>query len=307
MKTLKIMTGLIVILLLIKSIAFPQTLIPPFRIGGTVTADGVLLSQSTDDGYTFEVTRQDGSSYMPPAEDTDGLNEYNVYYIDIPISDILNQPDGAMPGETAKIHAFYNNEELVITSPPNGEFKVGNSGDLPLSLNIIAHTKPQLIYPSYGQECLRTTEQFIWRKSTDPNRDQFKYKLQVCEDTEFTTGCISKENLSYINSKYFYYAGIGPWIFLFGTGLFGSYCKKRKLALLIIMLVITAMFLVSCGSTSEDNGTCEHPSVPNVDTQNEIVHEISGLKSGTTYYWKVIVTDEHNSSVHSETRSFTTQ
>jgi len=37
----------------------------PARIFGTVTVDGAVLTQDTDDGYTFEVTREDGTSYVP--------------------------------------------------------------------------------------------------------------------------------------------------------------------------------------------------------------------------------------------------
>ena len=57
------------------------------RIGGTVTVDGTALEQDADEGYTFEVTRYDGTSYDPAAEDTDGLNDSDWYLIDIPIYD----------------------------------------------------------------------------------------------------------------------------------------------------------------------------------------------------------------------------
>ena len=33
------------------------------RIFGTVTVDGTVLTQDTDEGYEFEVTREDGTSY----------------------------------------------------------------------------------------------------------------------------------------------------------------------------------------------------------------------------------------------------
>ena len=41
----------------------------PARIGGTVTVDGVQLTQSHHAGYTFVVTRPDGTPYTPQARD----------------------------------------------------------------------------------------------------------------------------------------------------------------------------------------------------------------------------------------------
>ncbi len=282
----------------------------PFRVGGTLSVNGNLVTQSQS-GYILEVTKLDGSAYVPAAEDSDGLNLFDWYFTDIPIYDSLDQPGGAFIGDTAVIHVYFNSEELIVTSPPAGEFQVGSSGDTQ-QLDIKAHnnnapSRPQLVYPTEGQQCSRTTEQFIWNKSTDPNGDQVSYTLQVCEDSGFTTGCLSESNIASRNNYKFFYAGINSWMFLLGIVFSGVYCKKRKLALLVVLILIAAMFIVSCGSTSEESSSCEHPLVPDVNLQNEIAYELSGLKSGTTYYWKVVVTDENDSKVHSETRSFTTQ
>jgi hypothetical protein len=56
----------------------------PARIGGTVTVDGIQLTQATATGYTFVATKQGGSAYVPAAEDTDGLNAFDWYIIDMP-------------------------------------------------------------------------------------------------------------------------------------------------------------------------------------------------------------------------------
>ena len=57
----------------------------PARIGGSVTVNGILLTQETDSGYTIVVTKADGSEYNPAAQDTDGLNGLDCYTINIPI------------------------------------------------------------------------------------------------------------------------------------------------------------------------------------------------------------------------------
>jgi len=117
----------------------------PARIGGTVTVDGIQLTQGTDTGYTFKVTKQDGTAYNPTAEDTDGLNSSNWYVIDIPIYEASDQPGGANPGDTAVVHIYKDGNELSVISPTDRQFTVGQSGstdqiDLVANINTIAPT-----------------------------------------------------------------------------------------------------------------------------------------------------------------------
>jgi len=56
-----------------------EAVIPfPARIGGTVTINGAQLTQTTAAGYTFAVTKQDGSGHVPAAEDLNGLNVFEL-------------------------------------------------------------------------------------------------------------------------------------------------------------------------------------------------------------------------------------
>jgi uncharacterized repeat protein (TIGR02543 family) len=108
-----------------------QVIPMPAKIGGTVTVDSIQLTQSTAAGYTFVVTKQDGTThYVPAAEDTDGLNTSDWYGINIPIYDATDQPGGANPGDTAIIHVYKNGSELTVTSPGNGQFTVGAEGSI---------------------------------------------------------------------------------------------------------------------------------------------------------------------------------
>ena len=104
---------------------------PPNRISGTVTVDGTLITQDADDGYIFTVTRPDGTPYLNcvgnPAEDTDGLNSYNYYILDIPHYDPVDVPQGAQEGDQTVIHVYKDGSELTITSPSNGQHY--NNGD----------------------------------------------------------------------------------------------------------------------------------------------------------------------------------
>ena len=109
----------------------------PTRVGGSVTIDGVPLSQATDAGYTFTVTRENGEAYDPAAEDADGLNISNFYTINIPIYNADDQPGGANPGDPALIHVYKNGVALNVTVPDGGKFPVGNSGDVN-QMNLVA-------------------------------------------------------------------------------------------------------------------------------------------------------------------------
>jgi hypothetical protein len=113
----------------------------PARIGGTVTVDGVLLTQSSDSGYTFAVTSKNGVAYSPAAEDGDGLNAAGYYLIDIPVYDKASQPGGANPGDKAIIHIYKDSAELPVKSPNNGEFTIGKGGTTSqINLEVISNT-----------------------------------------------------------------------------------------------------------------------------------------------------------------------
>jgi uncharacterized repeat protein (TIGR02543 family) len=103
---------------------------PPARVGGTVKVNGTLLSQGSDEGYSFVLTKQDNTPYSPVAQDSDGLTSSGFYVIDIPIYDPSNQPGGANPGDTAVIHVFKDSSELVVLSPTDGRFTVVESGSV---------------------------------------------------------------------------------------------------------------------------------------------------------------------------------
>ncbi len=124
----------------------------PARIGGTVTVDGIQLTQATATGFTFVVTKQNGTAYVPNAEDTDGLNDFDRYVIDIPIYDPNNQPGGANPGDTAIIHVYKDGSELSVTSPSNGQFTVGASGSS-TQINLSVSGGSATIYVEPSGDC----------------------------------------------------------------------------------------------------------------------------------------------------------
>jgi hypothetical protein len=106
----------------------------PYRIVGTVTIDGVKLTQSTDDGLIIKVTKADGTAYTDaygnPSEDEDGLNTSDFYLIDIPIYSAMDQPGGGRSGETTIIHVYRDNKKLYVSNPMDGRITIGSEGSV---------------------------------------------------------------------------------------------------------------------------------------------------------------------------------
>jgi len=167
---------LITSLLLLPSIVLAAPPIPA-RTGGTVTVDGTQLTQATDTGYTFKVTKADGTAYVPAAEDTDGLNASDWFIIDIPIYDATDQPGGANPGDTAVIHVFKDSSELNITSPSNGEILIGSSGST-TQINIEASTNRNPVADAGPDQTVNVndTVNLDGSGSTDPDGDTLTYQ-----------------------------------------------------------------------------------------------------------------------------------
>lgn len=114
----------------------------PARIGGTITIDGKTCTVvSGGDGITVKVTGTDGSSYVPEAEDSNGLNLSGWYIVDIPIrEDNITADKGAKTGDKAIIHLYQNGIEMKLHEPSSGIIVVGKSGST-TNINIVAVSK----------------------------------------------------------------------------------------------------------------------------------------------------------------------
>lgn len=144
---------IVLALCLFSSTAWGQLPIP-YRIGGTITIDGIQITTENDTGYTISVTRQDGDFYVAyggiESKDEDGLNDSQFYTIDIPIYNGETQPYGAKPGESAILHVYYDGVELpVISYKKNGVSYSGRqlvieSAGTAQQIDIVAQSDPVL-------------------------------------------------------------------------------------------------------------------------------------------------------------------
>ncbi len=169
-----------------------------------------------------------------------------------------------------------------------------------------APTAPELLYPADGDVNVPTSVTFAWTESADADGDAASY--QICyapEGTDLDSNCypVPVGDEAARGTSNTLYAGLasGAGLLLFGVVLAGS-ARRRKLALLIALMAITAMFLVSCGKsttdTSSNNGT-DNFAAPGIQTYP------ATLDANTSYTWKVIASDGQDSS-SSDVASFTT-
>jgi hypothetical protein len=150
--------------------------------------------------------------------------------------------------------------------------------------------------------------EFKWEESTDPDGDTVSYQLQICEDPNLTTGCIMGTNLLSETGRDTYYAGIGSFsvgLLFFGIVIIVPFKRVtcQKLNVFVAVVAVTGMLLlVSCGKLSDDSVTSS-----NSNSSQEVVSQVvSGLRSGTTYYWQVVAEDGKGGETYSDVWSFET-
>jgi len=155
----------------------------PAKIYGTVTIDGTQITQNTDDGLSITVTKQDGTAFTPVAEDTDGLNDANIYSVNIPLYEPSSQPGGANPGDIGKLRIFRYGTEYIISSPANGQITVGESGST-AELNITASTPPSCMGVNpLGGSPGASFEVTIYGSNTHFNADTTQVLFSCCSVT----------------------------------------------------------------------------------------------------------------------------
>ncbi len=182
-----------------------------------------------------------------------------------------------------------NNGEII------GEGKL-NDSNRHFIMTPVANSPPSipiLIYPSDDQINLGTSVSFMWGKSTDVDGDSISYNVQLCTDINFTVECITRQYNASSQKNEIYYAGPSFSLLMIGAIFAGSIIGNLKKWLMGIIVLGSVAVVLSCGNGSSGNS-------------DQLSQTISGLNSNTTYYWRVIATDNNGGIVNSDVRSFTT-
>jgi glucan phosphoethanolaminetransferase (alkaline phosphatase superfamily) len=141
------------------------------------------------------------------------------------------------------------------------------------------------------------------------------YDLYVCEDSGLSIGCQSiTHNIAFLANDNVYYAGMnsygtGLFVFLAISALTGIIISKnRKVLRILAGMLIIGTLLTACGAGEfgVSGGLLTNGSTPQTNN-DELSYMISGLNSGTVYYWKVVAKDTSGGETESGISSFETQ
>jgi hypothetical protein len=168
-----------------------------------------------------------------------------------------------------------------------------------------APSAPDLFSPKDGATGVALPVQFQWVKSTDLDGEPVTYHLWYCTNPGFL-GCTPVEVTSTtttasssLRSTLSGLGGYGAGMLLAGIAIIGGVRSRRKIFFFIALLAVSGMMAAACGTKTNTVTATPDPSTL-------ITKSASDLKSGTTYYWKVVADDGNGALIPSETRSFTT-
>ena len=176
---------------------------------------------------------------------------------------------------------------------------LSDCADLVAGADNSAPAVPELLSPADGAEDVPVNVTFAWTRSGDDDGDVVSYSICYAPEGEEMV-CRDAGGDAASAGKAVFYAGLGSGLLLLGMVAAGS-DRRRKLALLAGMMILTAVFLASCGKKTDTAGTVgsEGYGVSGVVTYT------ATLEPDTPYRWKVIASDG-TAETESGTAGFTT-
>ncbi len=185
----------------------------------------------------------------------------------------------------------------------DGPFSDFNANfNLMLTTNVGSPSKPKLVFPEDKATGLPTAVELRWKRSTDADNDPITYNVNICTDLTFTNcNDVPVSAVASRSSKGIFYAG-GAGLFMIGMTFFGGLRGNRRIVLLLIIVVLlSGGALIACSNSNGSNVEGRYLDI------GEMSYKATGLKSNTTYYWKVSATDGKGNPTVSNVNSFTTQ
>jgi hypothetical protein len=211
---------------------------------------------------------------------------------------------------------FFHKYTATIKGGAGG---VASLGQVPMAADFIwsfftngAPSAPSLFQPEDLAIGVAIPVQFQWVKAKDADGEPVAYHLWYCTNPSMfgctpvdvassTTTTATASAGSSLRGTLAGLGGYGAGILLAGFAIAGGVRSRRKIFFFIAVLAISVMATTACGKKTET------VSVPvAVDQSTLMTKSVSGLRSGTTYYWKVVADDGNGALIDSETRSFTT-
>ncbi|MDH3326371.1 MAG: PKD domain-containing protein, partial [Gammaproteobacteria bacterium] len=154
---------------------------------------------------------------------------------------------------------------------------------------------PVLLSPSNGATGLNPALAiFDWREVTDPDGDAVTYVMERCLNANFSN-CNVAPAAGKLESSTVVGLGGGAGVGLALLGLMGSSSRRQRFIQIAAMIALS-LIMSACGT-----------NIPIANGDGTVSQTETGLKNGTTYYWRVTATDSKGLSSTSEEWSFTTR
>lgn len=205
--------------------------------------------------------------------------------------------------------SFSDKFSIVSNDPDSGAISFTVKGTGSSTAVNRAPSAPYLVSPDNTSSGMDTVVAFKWNRATDPEGDALTYKLFVCTNSSFT-GCNPVTTVASADdgksAKGVLYAGS---LVLF-VGMAAAGLGRRRLLAALAIIAIAMMLMMACSGSdsggSSSNGGNGGGGNGGTATSDYSIH-ISGLSTGTMYYWRVAVEDIGNNMTYSEIRSFSTR
>ncbi len=155
--------------------------------------------------------------------------------------------------------------------------------------------KPVLTYPADQQQGLDTSIVMKWQPVSDPDGDTVTYQVVASTNQSFSSTIVARINPA-ASVKALLLAGPGLGFIFLGFAFIRNTGIRKGLFVITAVSVLAGGMLAACSSSKGD-----------VTAATEVTRQLSGLQSGTTYYWKVTASDGKGGTTESDVSSFSTK
>ena len=215
-----------------------------------------------------------------------------TFYIDSePVYDTIPQGSSGISSGAELYHL--DNFFTIQLTDGSGNIMTGISPKSAASVNFYpgsrkqAHLNtPQLLSPANGETAVTNAPTFRWSSAAQNIKQLITYRLTLSTNPDLSSP--TTFTVSHSAGKPSLYIAFIICILL-------PFSRLKKIrVLLLIMILLSGAFCCSDDDTSAD---------PLAEQQ----YSLSGLQPGTTYYWKVLATDNDGYYIESDIASFTTE
>ncbi len=208
------------------------------------------------------------------------------------------------PGSEALQSTFYLRHAWPVPDgDPSGFGNVPYSVILRGTLGPPFPPTPILMLPANNGEGMGVSLEFRWSKNETNTETYYFYNCADDPTASCTPVEISAEETAQLNNNSMFYAG-GGGLLLIGMTFFGGLRGRKMMVLLFVIAVLfTGGALASCSNSKTGNTSISPLPLP----ADQISHTVTGLSSGTTYYWRVVAESDKGLTSASDIKQYTTE